>query len=302
LSDGLFKHGFLPGLIEVVSTVIPEGIGTALSCLVKCPVLVLAPVASGLLGLEGVIAGTVTETPEATAQKIETQLEKFISIPKIHKTVGSQIIKVAKRETGHPILLIGDKDKNWKTHDAEIFLKHSMEREKKSRQETHRLNSATLPKVYPENRFEDFNRNLDVEGRGESLRFAKLLYNNNPPWKVSLPSTKVSTLPLPKYGYEPLTSSDIDTILEISVWTISFIGVGESDPELKLFFSLRARLVRERDDKELYSHTLDFSSVPRKYSVWSAKNGRVIRKELQRAGQNFAETIVEEVFFQHRFE
>ncbi len=107
-------------------------------------------------------------------------------------------------------------------------------------------------------------------------------------------------------NYRTLTSEGIDTVLEISVRAIGFVGLSEVSPPLSLIVEACARLVRVADGMELHalppagSVALAFATPAYKFIEWGAADARLFREALGRAYPALAETVVEELFLVRR--
>lgn len=309
-TTGLTKVG--PNLIAGGFAAYYEGIGTALWCLVSCPVLAVAPIANGLAQIGGGIGGAVNEAvkgiSQSEARKLKRQIANTISISKVQKAVGNNVAKLVRRQTKHPIVLIGEKEQNWKSRDTKIFLNNPKGKTEKSGTEFYRLGPAVSPKAFSDKWIESQNprrnwkRDLEVESEGEPFQLTKATYNSEPSRKAASSVASVPTSPPQESGAKSKTNPDIKTVLEISVQTVGMLGEGGSNPVLMLLLDVRAELFDTTDGKELYAHTLEYTSAPYQLTEWGANRTRILKKELNRASQNIARSIIEEAFLGYGFE
>jgi hypothetical protein len=112
---------------------------------------------------------------------------------------------------------------------------------------------------------------------------------------VLLP-TQDSPAPYAHVDYRSLTGEGVDTVLEVAVHQLALAGAWTPNPPLAVVLTVRTKLVRVVDGKDLYAHTLDYQSAPRKFTEWAANNAQPFRDELDQAYAVLAEKIVEEVF------
>ena len=93
---------------------------------------------------------------------------------------------------------------------------------------------------------------------------------------------------------------DVDAILELAVLSVRLVGAG-INPPLQLVVLACPKLVRRADGRELYpaeSMTPAFAhmSAARKFLEWGGEDARLFREEMERAYQNLADRVVEELF------
>ncbi len=106
--------------------------------------------------------------------------------------------------------------------------------------------------------------------------------------------------------YRTLATEGIDTVLEVSVRAIGFVGPSEVNPPLSLIVEACSRLVRVADGMELHalppagSVALAFATPAHKFIEWGAADARMFREALGRAYPALAETVVEELFLVRR--
>jgi hypothetical protein len=97
---------------------------------------------------------------------------------------------------------------------------------------------------------------------------------------------------------------DVDTILEVSMPSVRLVGASalDIDPPLHLVVLACPRLVRRKDDLQLYPtesttpSAVVHMSAPRKFLDWGSEDARLFREEMERAYQNLAEKVVEDMF------
>lgn len=116
---------------------------------------------------------------------------------------------------------------------------------------------------------------------------------------IEIPAS-TSTVVGQDVNYRQLPDAKVDTILEVGILSVSFIGRGGADPELSLHFKAVARLVDEKTNAELYKHVFDYSSGPRKFSEWNADQANLIKKEFEIAYRSLGQTIVDDIFLVER--
>jgi|SoiMethySBSTD1v2_1073268.scaffolds.fasta_scaffold11433_5 hypothetical protein len=96
---------------------------------------------------------------------------------------------------------------------------------------------------------------------------------------------------------------DVDAILEIGVLSVRLAGAGalEINPPRHLLVFACPKLVRRADGRELYPAesiipAFAYLSAPRKFLEWGGEDARLFREEMERAYQNLADSVVEELF------
>ncbi len=99
---------------------------------------------------------------------------------------------------------------------------------------------------------------------------------------------------MPRYG--ALADEDIDTVLEVVVQDFGLEGEGVNPP-LSFFVTVRTRLVRTEDGKELYRSTFQYRSIKRLFTEWAADDARLFREEFDRCYAQLAERIADVLFF-----
>ena len=96
--------------------------------------------------------------------------------------------------------------------------------------------------------------------------------------------------------HRQLPDAKVDTILEVGLMSVSFIGRGGEDPVLALHVGADARLMEARTKAELYRHAFMYEAKPRKFSEWNAEGSRLIKEEIERANRSLGQLIVDEIF------
>src|SRR5437867_8687883 len=100
-----------------------------------------------------------------------------------------------------------------------------------------------------------------------------------------------------RIDYGALVSTDIDTVLEVSVPRIGLVAQSGINPPVSLFMTARARLIRTADRAELYAEKFDYrGGAAYKFLEWAADEGQVFRQEVDRGARILAEDIVGLVF------
>ena len=97
----------------------------------------------------------------------------------------------------------------------------------------------------------------------------------------------------PLRGKMPAT----DSLLQLSVMEVSLGKRPAVDPLVRLHFKIQLRLIRTRDNTEMFSGILTYTSVDRHgFIQWGERNAFRLRKALNRGLQRLAERIVEIMF------
>src|SRR5437867_1394732 len=100
-----------------------------------------------------------------------------------------------------------------------------------------------------------------------------------------------------RIDYGALVSTDIDTVLEVSVPRIGLVAQSGINPPVSLFMTARARLIRTAERAELYAEKFDYrGGAAYKFLEWAADEGQVFRQEVDRGARILAEDIVGLVF------
>lgn len=95
--------------------------------------------------------------------------------------------------------------------------------------------------------------------------------------------------------YRALYTEGVDTVFEIAVERIAVEGWGFRSPATTLFVVARTRLVRSRDNAELYGHRIAFHSPSVPWQDWIADGGALVGEQLGHACNVLGERIAEEV-------
>jgi uncharacterized membrane protein len=95
-----------------------------------------------------------------------------------------------------------------------------------------------------------------------------------------------------KATYRNLADRGIETILQISIVRIGLIGKWEVNPQLQLEMAVQVKIIRARDDKELYSDIFLYTGKSRKFSEWCADNAQALNDELEQCYSVLAEDII----------
>lgn len=95
--------------------------------------------------------------------------------------------------------------------------------------------------------------------------------------------------------YRALHSEGIDTVFEVAVERVAVAGWGFRSPATTLFVVARTRLVRSRDNAELYGHRIAFHSASIPWQDWIAAGGALVGEQLGHACNVLGERIAEEV-------
>jgi len=102
-------------------------------------------------------------------------------------------------------------------------------------------------------------------------------------------------------NYGHLKEKGIDTIIELSVLSISFEGEGGKDPLFSLLLDARTRVLNVSDGAVLYENKLEYRSAKRKFTEWISDKGKLFSEELDRGYGTFSEKLVEELFLRYDF-
>lgn len=90
--------------------------------------------------------------------------------------------------------------------------------------------------------------------------------------------------------------ANVDTLLEVGLVSISFIGNYGVDPELLLHAVAVVRLVDAKTKVELYKHSFTYESKSKKASEWNADEARLINEEIENAYRSLGQSIVDDIF------
>ncbi|MBI5236647.1 MAG: hypothetical protein HY886_10430 [Deltaproteobacteria bacterium] len=88
----------------------------------------------------------------------------------------------------------------------------------------------------------------------------------------------------------------IDTVHEITVRQFGLKGTGQVQPDLALFMTLQARVVRTVDNAVLFNRTYDYHGDKHKFAEWAANDARLFKEEFDRCYQRMAEDMLRDVY------
>ena len=92
--------------------------------------------------------------------------------------------------------------------------------------------------------------------------------------------------------YDVSLYPDIDTVLEIGIRSLGFIGSKEDiDPDLTLHVGGAVRIISKKNGNVLHSSTIGYVGAAHKFLEWSADNARYLQEEMDRAFQALADQI-----------
>lgn len=105
-----------------------------------------------------------------------------------------------------------------------------------------------------------------------------------------------------KPSYQALVGQDIDTVLELRVMTLGLAGEWAVNPRTAPEVSVQIRLVRVRDDEEIYANTFGCCAAQggrqRKFPYWAREGAKPFRGELKTVYRRLARDIVWEMFLE----
>lgn len=94
-----------------------------------------------------------------------------------------------------------------------------------------------------------------------------------------------------------LSERGIDSLLEMRIAAVTLGRRPAVDPQLQLHMKLQARLIRTRDNSELYTGEFTYrSEESHGFVQWGEQNAARLRFALKRGLQRLADKIVEQVF------
>jgi hypothetical protein len=102
--------------------------------------------------------------------------------------------------------------------------------------------------------------------------------------------------------YTSLKTKGIQTVLEVSVINIGFLGGVGKDPSIALFMDVSARLIRTENSQEIRSilqpnkYFHQYVSMPRKIHEWAKDNSRPLVEELENCYKTLGEQISDTAF------
>jgi hypothetical protein len=94
--------------------------------------------------------------------------------------------------------------------------------------------------------------------------------------------------------YSSFAAGRVQTVLEVGVYSVGFVGRGGSNPDLRLQISGWARLVRVSDNQPTWVSGL-ISSIPEThtFSEWTTTDTVLVKQSINRQLQELARTIAE---------
>ncbi len=104
--------------------------------------------------------------------------------------------------------------------------------------------------------------------------------------------------PSPALDYRPAAANGTDTVIELAITDVELKGAGV-DPPLALTMEAHARLIRTRDNAEIYSDYFSYQGERLKLSEWSADNAARLAHGLATGYQTLAADIYNHVYLQH---
>ena len=92
------------------------------------------------------------------------------------------------------------------------------------------------------------------------------------------------------------TDSNVETLLEVRVESLTLDGLLDMDPMLQLEMTVRTRLLRARDHVELYNSTWTYSGAKRRLAEWAVDGAKPFRSEVERCLSSLTNLMVESLF------
>src|SRR5207249_873287 len=99
-----------------------------------------------------------------------------------------------------------------------------------------------------------------------------------------------------RIDYGALVSTDIDTVLEVSVPRIGLVAQPGINPPVSLFMTAGARLIRTADGAEVYAEKFEYRGPGALFLEWAAADAQMFRQEVDRGTRSLAEKIVRLLF------
>ena len=96
--------------------------------------------------------------------------------------------------------------------------------------------------------------------------------------------------------YPRLAEDGRDTVLEIEIVLLELYVAGNIDPDISPKLTVRGRLVRTRDDAELYRRTWLYWGEERDYFEAAADDARWLRQDLQEGYETLAARMIDDLF------
>lgn len=97
-------------------------------------------------------------------------------------------------------------------------------------------------------------------------------------------------------SYQFLTSQGIDSIIEISVLSMTIEGEWSVNPPLNFRLAVRARVVSTHENSVIYNNRFEYEGATRPFTEWAANNAQPLREEFERSYDTLAAQIVEDLF------
>src|SRR5436309_2130381 len=99
-----------------------------------------------------------------------------------------------------------------------------------------------------------------------------------------------------RIDYGALVSTDIDTVLEVSVPRIGLVAQSGINPPVALFMTAGAKLIRTADGVEIYAEKFEYRGPGALFLEWAAADAQMFRQEVDRGTRSLAEKIVRLLF------
>ncbi len=96
--------------------------------------------------------------------------------------------------------------------------------------------------------------------------------------------------------YRLIMAKGIDTVHEITVRQFGLKGSGQVQPDLALFMTLQARVVKAADNTVLFNWTYDYHGDEHKFAEWAGNDARLFKEEFDRCYQRMAEDMLRDVY------
>jgi len=112
---------------------------------------------------------------------------------------------------------------------------------------------------------------------------------------VSEITSDVPSLPGEGNDDRQLPTPKVDSILEIGLVSVSFVGRGGPNA-IAFHVGVIVRLLNARTNAEIYRQAFTYDAGPRKFSEWNAEGARLIKEETESAYRTLGRSIVEEIF------
>ncbi|MBS3951836.1 MAG: hypothetical protein KGZ88_02690 [Methylomicrobium sp.] len=102
-------------------------------------------------------------------------------------------------------------------------------------------------------------------------------------------------------NYKAADFPEFDSVLEINVDSLGFKGGEGSNPEIALFMTTKARLIKLDDQKVLYEREFTYQSAGYHWDEWARNDSLLIAIKFIDAYHNLAEQILTETFLVYEF-